>query len=264
MPPLIDTHCHLYDSRLLEQLPAVLDRAQQHGVQKLIAVATDANTSQQCVQLAETYPQVFASIGVHPTYCHQENPGDWESILPWLTHAKVVALGETGLDNYWKECPLEVQERSFDRHWRLSQSTGLPVIIHMREATQAVVDSVRRAADQGPIYGVLHSFAESWDVAETLLNLGLYLSFAGMVTYKKSEALREVAKQVPLDRILVETDSPYLSPEPHRSRRPNEPGWVLHTAQCIADARDISLSDLAAATTRNAHRLFGKLGGGDQ
>lgn len=256
---MIDTHCHLYDDRLVEQLPEVLQRAAQHGVERMIAVATTAETSLRCVQLAESHSAVYASIGVHPTYCDQEQAGDWERILEWIDHPRVVALGETGLDNYWKECPLELQERSFDRHWELSRQTGLPVIIHMRESASQVVASARRAFQHGPLRGVLHSFTESWEIAEELMSMGLYISFAGMLTYKKSGALREVAAKVPVDRLLVETDSPYLSPEPNRHLRPNEPGWVSYTAQCLAKLRGIPLRELDEITTQNALRLFSRM-----
>ncbi len=168
----------------------------------------------------------------------------------------MVALGETGLDLYWKECPLELQQQSFHRHWQLSFETELPVIIHMRECTQEVIEAVQRASKEGPVRGVLHSFAESWETAQVLIELGLYISFAGMVTYKNAATLREVASRIPSDRIMVETDSPYLSPEPFRSKRPNEPEMVVHTAKCIASARQMSFADLADLTTNNARRLF--------
>lgn len=253
---LIDTHCHLYEASLVSQLPHVIEQAAKRGVKRMIAVATDARTSLECVRLAEEQPSIFASVGLHPNYCHEEQPGDWEQILGCVAHPRVVALGETGLDLYWKDCPLPIQQASFARHWQLSRETSLPVIIHMRDCAQEVLEAVRAEAKHGPLRGVLHSFTESWEVAEELLSFGLYISFAGMLTYKKSEALRQVAKRIPLDRILVETDSPYLSPEPHRSQRPNQPAWVWHTAQCLAEVRGITLEELGELTTENALRLF--------
>ena len=255
-PLLIDTHCHLTEPRLYGQLEAVLERAMKMGVSQMIAVGTTAESSRQAVEIAERFPQVHASVGIHPTYCHETKSGDWEQIVELSRHPRVVALGETGLDLYWKECPLELQQQSFHRHWRLSFETQLPVIIHMRECTKEVIAAIQKASKEGQVRGVLHSFAESWETAQTLLGLGLYISFAGMVTYKNADALREVASKIPGDRILVETDSPYLSPEPFRAKRPNEPEMVVHTAKRIASARQMSFADFADLTTMNAQSLF--------
>lgn len=257
---LIDTHCHLTEPRLASMLEPLLERASMAGVKKVISVGTTAQTSRECLDIADRYPMVHAAIGIHPTYCHEQTDDDWARIQTWVDHPRVVALGETGLDLYWKECPLETQQKFFANHWELSRRTQLPLIIHMRECTQEMLEALARERERGPLRGVLHSFSESLEVAERLIDLGLYISFAGMVTYKKSQDLREVAAQLPADRILVETDAPYLSPEPYRSQRPNEPQLVVHTADCVAKARGISRTELATLTTRNAHQLFPKLG----
>jgi TatD DNase family protein len=259
----VDTHAHLTDHRLAEQLEQVVERAALAGVKRILCVGTTRATSLEAVSIAERFDGVFAAAGIHPTYAHQEEEGDWQAIESLLDHPRVVAMGETGLDDYWKECPMETQLASIARHWDASHRTGLPLILHMRECTGTMLGMLREVhqSNGGPLKGVLHSFTESWEVAEEMLSLGLYISFAGMVTYKKSDALRAVAARIPLDRLLVETDSPYLAPEPFRSKGPNEPSRVLATAQCIAEVRGIPLADLASASSTNALRCFPKMRG---
>jgi len=167
-----------------------------------------------------------------------------------------VALGETGLDLYWKDTPLTVQQDYFDRHIRLSQSTSLPFIVHLRETANEILAMLREARQRGPLGGVMHSFTGTAEQATEFLDLGMHISFAGMVTFKKSDDLRAVAAKIPGDRILVETDSPYLSPEPFRGQRSNEPARVVHTAECLAQVRGVTLDELARQTTANARALF--------
>jgi TatD DNase family protein len=169
---------------------------------------------------------------------------------------RVVAIGETGLDRHWDFTPFDVQQDYFDRHLRLSQQAGLPFIVHTRESEADVLAMLRDAHRRGPLRGVMHSFVGDAEVAAECLGMGLFISFAGMVTFKKSEALRNVAAGVPANRILIETDSPYLSPHPLRGRR-NQPSHLIHTARCLADVRGVSLDDFARQTTANARRLFG-------
>jgi len=253
---LFDTHAHLADPALLVQLPEVLERAQSAGVRQMLCVGTTAESSRRSVELAHRYANVFASVGIHPNYAHQATEQDWETILKLVEDERVVALGETGLDRYWDDCPWEIQQVNFQRHWKLSQEIRKPVVIHSRNCDAEMIEALRLASQFGPLLGVLRSFAGSWETASIGLDLGLYISFAGMVTYKKSEALREIAARIPDDRLLVETDAPYLSPEPKRSVRPNEPALVLHTAACVAKCRGIGLSELGELTSRNARRLF--------
>ena len=254
---LFDTHAHLADPALFDQLPEVLERAQRAGVRRMLCVGTTAESSQRSVDLAHRHPNVFASVGIHPNYAHQATHQDWETILKLVEDERVVALGETGLDRYWDDCPWEIQQENFQRHWKLSQETGKPVVIHSRNCDAEMISALREAGEQGKLKGVMHSFAGSWETAQIGMELGLYISFAGMVTYKKSEALREIAARIPEDRLLIETDAPYLSPEPKRSVRPNEPALVVHTAGCIAKCRGIGLLELGQLTSDNAVRLFG-------
>lgn len=253
---LIDTHAHLEDETLQPRVVEILENAAQNGVQQIISVGTTRESSRVCLALAEKYPQIVAAVGIHPNYCLEAKPEDWEAIQDWTRSPRVVALGETGLDRYWQKVPLELQREYFVRHLELSASTGLPVIIHMRESGVEILEVLQEVAQRHPLRGVMHSFAGDLALAEACLELGLYLSFAGMVTFKKSDSLREIAARVPDDRILVETDCPYLSPEPFRGKYPNEPARVRHTAECLAQVRGTSLSDFAMLTTQNAKTLF--------
>ncbi len=223
----------------------------------MVAVGTTAPTSQKCTRLARQFDNVMAAVGIQPNYCGEVEPTDWDSIVTLSTEQGVVALGETGLDRYWDHTPLDVQRDYFDRHLQLSQSGGLPFIVHMRDCDEDILVALREARTRGPLLGVMHSFTGSEATASECLELGLYLSFAGMVTYKKSTELRSVAAIVPDDRILIETDAPYLSPHPKRSQRPNEPALVVHTAACLAELRGVGLELFAEQTTTNARRLFG-------
>jgi TatD DNase family protein len=253
---LFDTHAHLDDPQLAEEVAGVIERANAGGVSQILAVGTTLISSRRCVAIAQQYTEVYAAVGIHPNHSHEAAALDWDEIVSLAREPKVVGLGETGLDKYWDFAPLALQEEYFDRHLRLSQATALPVVIHVRESMPEVLAMLREARARGPIAGVMHSFTGNQAEAAECVALGLYISFAGMVTFKKSEELRAVAATIPADRILVETDSPYLSPEPFRGRRPNEPARVRHTAQCVAKVREISLNDFARQTTENARRLF--------
>ena len=254
--PLIDTHCHLDEDAFAFDRDEVVARAVQAGVEAIITIGTTAASSRTAVAIAEQFDGVFAAVGIHPNYASAAQPGDWEAIQDLAMHPWVAAIGETGLDRYWDHTHLETQQEWFARHIDLSRRTGKPFVVHCREAEADVLAELRRAAASGPLKGVMHSFSGSEATAEECLELGLYLSFAGIVTYKKSEDLRQIAARVPADRILVETDAPYLAPVPNRGKR-NEPAWVRHTAETLAQVRGISLEELAAQTTSNAEQLFG-------
>jgi TatD DNase family protein len=254
---LVDTHAHLASEHLAPDLPGVLARAKAAGVTTILSVGTDLASSRRCCDLAAANEGVLASAGIHPTHAGEALETDWDEVVRLATEdAHVVALGETGLDNYWKEVPFPLQQNYFDRHLRLSQQLQLPCIVHQRECMAEILAMLCEAALRGPLKGVMHSFTGTLEEAAECLSLGLHISFAGMVTFKKSDDLRGVAKTIPADRILIETDSPYLSPEPFRGKRPNEPARVLHTAKCLAEVRSISLADFARQTTTNARALF--------
>jgi TatD DNase family protein len=253
---LFDTHAHLDDEQLSADVTGVIERALAAGVTRILAVGTTAASSGRCLEYARQFSGLWATAGIHPNHAAEAGAGDWDEIVRLSGENRVVALGETGLDLYWKDTPLPLQQDYFDRHIRLSQESGLALVIHLRESAAEILAMLREARGRGPLKGVMHSFTGSADEAAEFLDLGLFISFAGMVTFKKSDDLRAVAVSVPLDRILVETDSPYLSPEPFRGKRPNEPARVAHTAQCLADLRGLTLEQFALQTTANARRLF--------
>jgi TatD DNase family protein len=253
---MIDTHAHLDQSDFDADRDQVLERAKGAGVEAIIVVACTAASSAACVALAEQHAGfLYASVGVQPNYTHEVVAGDWDQIVALARSGRAVALGETGLDRYWDHAPLEVQRDYFDRHLRLSQELDLPFIVHTRESDADVLAMLREARERGPLRGVMHSFTGTAETAAECVTLGMYISFAGMVTFKKSDALRDVAVTIPAERILIETDSPYLSPHPLRGRR-NEPAHVLHTATCLAAHRGVTLEVFAAQTTANARALF--------
>ncbi len=254
---LFDTHVHLCDEQFAGQVDAVVQRAATVGVSRLLTVATNFATSQSCLRLAQHYNSVWSSVGLHPNYTAQAAATDWAEIERLSAEPRVVALGETGLDRYWDDAPFALQQEYFERHLALSRRVEKPVIVHMRECEAEVLAMLRAARQQGIVRGIMHSFTGSAEAAGECVELGLYISFAGMVTYKKSDALRAVAALVPADRLLIETDAPYLSPHPCRGQRPNESALLVHTAACVADVRGMSLPALARQTTDNACRLLG-------
>lgn len=255
--PLFDTHAHLTEAELLNQLDQVIQRAGDAGVVGIVAIGTTLETSRDCVALAAKYENVWAAVGIQPNYCGDAQPGDWQGIEQLARSPRVVAIGETGLDRYWDHTPWPVQVDYFQRHIALSHATGRPLVIHMRDCEREMLDEVARMPNAKPVRGIMHSFTGTAGGATDYLELGLDISFAGMVTYPKSTALREVAALIPADRLLIETDSPYLSPHPRRSQRPNEPSLIVHTARCLAECRGVAVDELAAVTTQNARRLFG-------
>ena len=253
---LFDTHAHLADEQLASDAVGVIDRARIAGVTQILAVGTTIASSQDCLGIARQNEGVFASAGIHPNHAAEVQAGDWDEIVQLAAEPRVVAIGETGLDLYWKDTPLAVQQDYFDRHIRLSQETGKPLVIHLRETAAEILAMLREARERGPLAGSMHSFTGTAEQAAEFLDLSLHISFAGMVTFKKSDDLRAVAASIPTDRILVETDSPYLSPEPFRGKRPNEPARVVHSAACLAQVRGVSLEEFATQTTANARALF--------
>jgi TatD DNase family protein len=256
-PELIDTHAHLDDERFQDDLPEVLARAAAAGVRRVVTIATTAASSKVCVALAAQYPALAATVGIQPNHVAEAEAGAWAAVVSLVTQAKVVAVGETGLDRHWNYTPLPQQEDYFARHLELGRKHGLAVVIHCREAEADTVRMLRADYERsGPVKAVMHSFTGDLATAEACVAMGAHISFAGMITYKNAQNLRDVAARVPLDRLLVETDSPYLSPVPVRGQR-NEPAHVLHTAACLAGVLGVEPSKLAEQTTRNARQLFG-------
>jgi TatD DNase family protein len=258
---IIDTHAHLADKTLAADLPHYLDLATQAGVGAVLCIGTNLQDSKQAISIAQQHPQVRAAIGIHPNVCCQAGDGDWAAIEAMCRAPEnvehVTALGETGLDKHWDDCPWDMQVDFFRRHLALSRETELPVVIHTRECAEETLEVLKSEATRGPLRGVMHSYTGPWEVAEACVELGLFISFAGMVTFKNGIDILDVACRIPADRILVETDSPYLTPHPHRGKRPNHPALVAHTLEKIAEARGVSKQEFARQTTENAQRLFG-------
>jgi len=255
---LVDTHAHLDEDAFTADLAEVVRRAVDAGVSRIVTIGTTAASSRRAVEIAGEFPEVFAAVGIQPNYAAEAKPGDWDVIEQLAGEAAVVAVGETGLDRYWDFAPIDLQTDYFRRHLDLSRRVNKPFVVHCREAEADVVAELKTAAHSGPLSGIMHSFCGDAETARRCLDLGLYISFAGMATYKKNDDLRSVAAMIPAERLLVETDSPYLTPVPLRGKmKRNEPANVVHTARCLAEVRGGSLDELAAVTTANASRIFG-------
>ena len=255
---IIDTHAHLTDPSLLSQLDQVLSGAQAAGVGAMLAVATNLATSQGCLELAQQHSVIRATAGIHPNYCAQAEPGDFEAVCELAAHPRVAAIGETGLDKHWDDSPWDVQVASFIQHINLSRRLDKPLVIHTRDCADEMLALLQdQTRTSGPFRAVMHSFTGPQDIADGSLKLGFYISFAGMLTYKNAADLREIAATIPLNRLLVETDCPYLTPHPFRGQRPNRPALVVHTLNCLADIHRMLPADMARVTTENAQRLFG-------
>jgi TatD DNase family protein len=251
-----DSHCHLDQDEFDADRDEVVKRASEAGVNTIIAVGTTAASSEKCIHIAGRFDSVYAAVGIQPNYVAESAAGDWDRIVELAASARVVAIGETGLDRHWDFSPFDEQQDYFDRHLRLSQQKDMAFIVHMRDCEADIMDMLREARGRGPLRGVMHSFTGDASMAAECVELGMYISFAGMVTFKKSDALRQCAASIPSDRLLIETDSPYLSPHPVRGQRRNEPANLRHTAACLADVRAVALDVLARQTTANARRLF--------
>ncbi len=250
---LVDSHCHINFDPLADDLPGILRRAHDNHVDYMLCVSVCLEDYPQIADLAGSHDQIFASVGVHPNYQDCQEPST-EELIDLAEDENVVAVGETGLDYFRSEGDLTWQRERFKKHVETAKSVNKPLIIHTREARQDTMDILE---DLGAVScgGVMHCFSEDWETAKRALDLGFYISFSGIVTFKNADTLREVAKKAPMDRILVETDAPYLAPVPFRGKT-NEPSLVVHTAECVAGLRGISLEELAEQTTGNFFRLF--------
>lgn len=255
---LVDSHCHLDRLKLDKydgSLEAALDHARQRGVGKMLCVGISLENRQAVVDLADQYHDVVSSVGVHPLDI-ERGLATREQLIEWGKHPKVVALGESGLDYYYSDESKLQQQESFVIHLEAAKQAELPVIVHTRDARKDTLDLI---AEHGcrESAGVLHCFTESWDMAKTAMDMNYYISFSGIVTFKNAVELREVAEKMPLDRMLVETDSPYLAPVPYRGK-PNEPAFVREVAEFLAELKGISTEEMIRITGENFHKLFKK------
>ncbi|ULG71874.1 TatD family hydrolase [Macrococcus brunensis] len=251
---LIDTHVHLNADQYDEDLQQVIDRALEAGIDRMIVVGFDEKTIKRTMELIEQYDFVYGVIGWHPVDAIDFTDDYYDWIKELATHDKIVAIGEMGLDYHWDKSPKDVQKEVFRRQIALAKELKKPIVIHNREATQDVVDILKEenAAEVG---GVMHSFSGSTEICDEILKLNFIISLGGPVTFKNARQPKEVAQHIPLDKLIVETDAPYLTPHPYRGKR-NEPAYVKLVAEQIAELRGISYEALAEATTQNAERLF--------
>ncbi|MDO8810496.1 MAG: TatD family hydrolase [Gallionella sp.] len=250
----VDSHCHLNFPELVENIADVLAQMRQNDVSTALCVSVSLADFPQVLALAEQHPNIYASVGVHPDYEGVEEP-DTARLVELAKHPKVIAIGETGLDYFRLKGDLEWQRARFRNHIRAARECGKPLIIHTREAA---ADTLRIMAEENAAEagGVMHCFTETWAVAEAALAMGLYISFSGIVTFKNAKQIKEVAQRVPLERILLETDAPYLAPAPHRGKL-NQPAYVKHVAEEIGLLRGMSVDEVGQRTTENFMRLFG-------
>lgn len=249
----VDSHCHLNFPDLAVNIDLHLAQMEENKVTHALCVGVDLENLPQVLALAEEHDNLFASVGVHPSHEEGEEP-TLERLLELSQWEKVVAIGETGLDYYWHKDQPEWQRERFRTHIRAAKQAGLPLIVHTRESAADTL-LILREEGASEVGGVMHCFTESWAVAEQALEMGFYISFSGVVTFKSAVELKEVAKKVPLDRLLIETDAPYLAPVPFRGKL-NHPALVRHVAECIADLRGVPLHEIATASTDNFFRLF--------
>jgi TatD DNase family protein len=256
-PYLVDSHCHLDFPEFASDTAGVIARAHQAGVGHMLTIGTKITKFDGVLAVAERFDNVSCSVGIHPHEAGTEPAMDVEKLTTLAKHPKVVAFGETGLDFYYNHGPRDDQERSFRVHMAAAREVGLPIIVHTRDADAETAAMLSEEMEKGPFTGVIHCFSSGPELAAKALELGFYISFSGIVTFKKADALREVAMTVPLDRILVETDSPYLAPMPHRGKT-NEPAFVTHTASVVAELRGLTRDELAVQTSANFFRLFSK------
>jgi len=253
----IDSHCHINFPELAARMPEILGKMEENKVTHALCVSCDLPTFPDILNLAEQYPHIYASVGVHPDYEDTPEP-TVDDLIRLADNPRIVAIGETGLDYYRLEGDLEWQRERFRTHIRASRATGKPLIIHTRAASEDTIRIMREegaGTDAGGAAGVMHCFTESLEVAKAAMEMGFYISFSGIVTFKSAKDLQAVAREVPLEQMLIETDSPYLAPVPFRGKM-NEPGLVRHVAEYIATLKDVPLEQVARQTTENFFKLF--------
>jgi TatD DNase family protein len=255
---LVDSHCHLDFPDFAEDLDGIVARAETSGVGRIVTISTRVRRLGGLLQIAERFPNVYCSVGTHPHHADEEDGISSDELIELSRHPKVVALGEAGLDNFYDDGSPEAQERGFRAHIAAARATGLPLVIHTRNADEGCGRILEDEMAKGHFRAVLHCYTGGRELAMKAIDLGLSISFTGILTFKKSEALRELAAELPADRIMVETDAPYLAPGKFRGKR-NEPSYVVEVAKVLAETRGVSLEEISRQTTENFFRLFSKV-----
>ncbi len=254
---LVDSHCHLNFPELSSRLEEVIANAKQNGVGYMQTISTNTADFSNILTIAENYDNIWCSVGVHPNNVANEHILNSKKIIDMATHAKVIGIGETGLDYYYENSPKTLQIESFIEHIKASRETALPVIIHTRSADKETIDILQQESKKGAFPGLIHCFSASRNLAIKAMELGMYISISGIVTFRKANDLQEIVKDLPLDKLLLETDSPYLAPVPFRGK-PNEPAYTRYTAEFIAQLRGVEYKTIVNATTNNFFNLFKK------
>jgi TatD DNase family protein len=255
---LVDSHCHLDFPEFDNELEAILSRAKDRGVHRLVSIGTRSSHFSKIISLAEKYEEIYCTIGIHPHESEKETLITFDDLLSYGAHPKVIGIGETGLDYFYDHSPRDIQKKSFLTHIEAARQLKLPLIIHTREADEDTVGILTDEYKKGHFTGLIHCFSATKNLAEAMLAIGFYISVSGIITFNKADHLREIISDIPIDRLLVETDSPFLAPVPQRGKR-NEPSFVVHTAQKLAMIKNLSLIEIAQKTTENFYRLFTKV-----
>jgi TatD DNase family protein len=255
---LVDSHCHLDFPDFADDLDAIVARAETAGIGRIVTISTRVRRLESLLAITARFPNVYCSVGTHPHNADEEDGITSDELIALTKHPKVVALGEAGLDNFYKDGSPEAQERGFRAHIAAARATGLPLVIHTREADEACGRILEDEIAKGPFKAVLHCYTGGRELAMKAIGLGLSISFTGILTFKNSQAIRDIAAELPADRIMVETDAPYLAPGKFRGKR-NEPSFVVETARVLAETRGVSIDEIAQQTTENFFRLFDKV-----
>jgi TatD DNase family protein len=257
---LVDSHCHLDFPDFAADLDAIVARAEAAGIGRIVTISTRVRRLQGLLDIAARFPNVYCTVGTHPHHADEEDGIPAQELIGLAAHPKVVGLGEAGLDYFYKHGSPQAQARGFRAHIDAARATGLPLVIHTRDADADCQRILEEEVGKGPFKAVLHCYTGGRELAMRAAELGLWVSFTGILTFKNSQYLRDIARDLPADRILVETDAPYLAPGKHRGKR-NEPAFVVETARVLAETRGVSLDDIARQTTENFFRLFDKVPG---
>lgn len=254
---LVDSHCHLNFPDFKEDLQDVINRARENGVRVMQTICTEVEEFDEVLAIAEQHDNIYCSVGVHPNESGEKKPADLKYLLDKAAHPKVIGIGETGLDYYYEHSDRLIQQESFRIHIDAARKSGLPLIVHTRDADSDTMDILEEEMNKGAFKGLIHCFTSSSELAERAIKLGFYISLSGIISFKSAENIRETVKTLPLERLLIETDAPFLAPLPHRGKR-NEPSFVKHTNKKLAEIKNISEEECAGITTTNFFRLFDK------